>query len=86
MNSIKKRLAGILLVLGMIGGGSLVAAPAAQAYNSWYYEVIRCDYIYTYYTVDYNWWEETFQGKTDYTVYVGYRYQYNWACHNVRPY
>lgn len=83
MNKLKQKVASVGLALGILGAGAVVAAPSAQAYNSWFSETIRCDYIDTYYNVDYDWWEEVFQGKRDYRTYVGTRYQYNWACHQT---
>lgn len=73
----------IALTFGLsFGGGAAFAAPA-HAYTSWYSEVIRCDWVDTYYNVNYNWWEETFQGKRDYRMYIGTKYRYNWACHQT---
>lgn len=81
MKTVYKVLATIALTLGLSFGGSAAFAQPAHAYSSWYTETISCDWIHTYYVVDYNWWEETFQGKRDYRIYISSRYQYNWACH-----
>jgi hypothetical protein len=71
----------LALTLGFTSIGSAAFAEPAHAYSSWYTETIRCDWIDTYYVVDYNWWEETFQGKRDYRIYISSRYQYNYYCH-----
>lgn len=82
MNKLRIILASIALTLGLsFGGGAAFAAPA-HAYTSWYSEVIRCDWVDTYYNVDYNWWEEMW-GNRDYRQYIGTKYRYNWACHNI---
>lgn len=86
MNKLRLILASVALTLALsFGGGAAFAAPA-HAYSSWYSTTISCDWVYTYYNVDYNWWEETFQRKRDYRIYIKSEYRYNWACHNLRPY
>lgn len=77
MNKFKKWVTSVALSLALITGGSIVAAPAAQAYTtSGGYWVYSCNWgtrtWYTYY--DYDWWEETFQWKHDgwYASYTQY--------------
>jgi len=85
MKKIARWFASALAAAGIMVGTVVVApvafAAPAQAYTAWYSESIRCDWIDTYYNVNYDWWEETFQNKRDYRVYISSRYQYNWACH-----
>jgi len=74
----KKTLASILLALGIVATGA-VAANAATTYT---YPQTRCIgsnlYRYTIYRVDYNWYEEVFLGKRDYTYAAwGPLIQYN---------
>lgn len=63
----KKILASILLALGIVTG-TAVASNAATTYT---YPQTRCVgttlYRYYIYHVDYNWYEEVFLGKRDYT-------------------
>lgn len=86
MGKIKQKVASVALALGIGLTGSLAFAAPANAYTAWYSETIRCDWVDTWYNVNYDWWEETFQGKRDYRQYIGTKYRYNWACHNLRPY
>jgi hypothetical protein len=90
MRKIIARLASVLLAIGITFGTVAVApvafATPAHAVNSWYVYKTYCDWVYVYIHYDYDWWEETFQGKRDYDAYQYRYYQYNWYCHNVSPY
>lgn len=82
MNKITKALAAVGLALPLAIGTSMVGAQAAEAATSYTYHYNKCSgtTLYNYYTVrvDYNWWEETFQGKRDYSYsYWGSVIQYN---------
>lgn len=64
MTKLKKIWASIGLTLALLIGG----ATAAQAYSTYTYATYIGNYTYRVYVqVDYDWWEETFQGKRDYT-------------------
>jgi hypothetical protein len=70
LNKVQKALASGALALGLALGGSIGAAQAAEAatYRSGIvWNGGQC-WAVTY--VDYNWWEETFQGKRDTTIYL----------------
>jgi hypothetical protein len=60
--------AGVTLALALGG------AAAAQAATSYTYiaKVNGGPFCGVYQTVDYDWWEETFQGKRDYTRFLYY--------------
>lgn len=66
----KKILTSIVLALSIVTG----TAVASQAYAAYTYPQTRCIgkdlYRYTIIRVDYNWWEEVFEGKRDYTTAV----------------
>ena len=81
MGKIKQRVVSGLLALGILGGGSLAFAAPAQAYTVSERQFVRCPHmmdVYKYY--DFDWWEETFQGKRDYYQYIYSYYKYNSAC------
>lgn len=90
MKRIKRLVLSLMLAFGITAGTVVVApiafATPAQAYSSWTWETIRCDYVYVYRHYDFDWWEEVFQGKRDYDQYLYQYYRYNWACHNLKPY
>lgn len=72
MKKLIARAAAVASALGMIGGASLVMAPAASAYNVYttgYTTVCIGPDLWNarIERVDFDWWEETFQGKRDYT-------------------
>jgi hypothetical protein len=70
MNKVTKALSSVGLALGLALGGGLGAAQAAEAatYRSGIAWMGGQCWAVTY--VDYNWWEETFQGKRDQTIYL----------------
>ena len=71
MNKIKKTLATVGVTAALLVGG----AGAAQAYSTYKDAVYVGNYTYNIYvTVDYDWWEETFQGKRDYRYFSHYMY------------
>jgi hypothetical protein len=61
-----------VLAVPMSAAVNLVGANAAEALTVYTYPGTKCSgpnlYKYTIYRYDYNWVEETFQGKRDYTV------------------
>ncbi len=89
MKNIKRKIATVLMALGVTFGMVAVApvanAAPAHALTTWNKEVVYCDWVYVYRHYDYNWVEEVFQGKRDYDLYLYKYYSYNWYCHNVVP-
>jgi hypothetical protein len=71
MKKIKRTLIALGVALTMLVGGAAAANAATTYRNSIYVG----NYTYeVWYTVDYNWWEETFQGKRDYRYFSHYLY------------
>lgn len=70
MKRIKTAITAIGVAVAMMLGTALIAAPSANAYSytqgpvKWQFDRsgIYCG-VWAY--VDYDWWEETFQGKRD---------------------
>lgn len=81
MNKVFEVALSAMIALGVILGSLLFTAPAAQAYTARYTEYIRCDWVDTWYEVDYDWAEEFFQRKKDVRMYIGTKFRYNAACH-----
>lgn len=82
MNKLKKTLASIGLVAALVLGGGVAqvatAAPA-QAYTDTHWKFVANCMPYPSAWLrwrDYNWWEETFQGKRDGYVFYSYVYRY----------
>jgi hypothetical protein len=73
MNKLKRAAAVAVISLGLVGGSS-VAANAAT-YGSPYKQYVGFGRCAVFMPVDYNWWEEVFQGKHD-----GVEFQYYAAC------
>jgi hypothetical protein len=80
MNKIKKALAGVAVAAAIVTGGAVADVAtshntsAAEAYTytqgpeKWQWDRIYSGgryYCGVWAYVDYNWWEETFQGKRD---------------------
>lgn len=71
MGKIKKIIASIGVTLALLIGG----AAAANAYSTYKNAVYVGNYTYEIWvSVDYDWWEETFQGKRDYRYFSHYIY------------
>ena len=71
MSKFKKIIVSIGVALAMMVGGA-AAANAATTYRN---SVYVGNYTYEIWvTVDYNWWEEVFQGKRDYRYLSHYVY------------
>lgn len=71
MGKIKKIIASIGVTIALLLGG----AAAANAYSTYKDAVYVGNYTYNIYvTVDYDWWEEVFQGKRDYRYLSHYIY------------
>jgi hypothetical protein len=71
MSRFKKIFASISLTFAILLGG----AVAANAYTTYKDAVYVGNYTYAIWvTVDYDWWEETFQGKRDYRFFSHYIY------------
>jgi hypothetical protein len=74
------------ITLGTVAVAPVAFATPAQAVNSWEVQKTYCDWVYVYRHWDFDWWEETFQGKRDYDQYIYSYYRYNPTCHNTYPY
>ncbi len=89
MQKLKRLVLSIFLALGITASTVVVAplafATPAQAVTTWTWSTIRCDWVYYYRHYDFDWWEETFQGKRDYDQFLSKSYRYNWNCHNLYP-
>lgn len=68
MKKMTKTLATGALALGLALGGNVVGAQAAEAATTTYKTVNYSGTCWRVAYVDYNWWEETFQGKRDSTI------------------
>lgn len=68
MNKLTKALATGALALTLALGGNLGAAQAAEAATTRYYISYYNGQCWMTSYTDYNWWEETFQGKRDQTI------------------
>jgi hypothetical protein len=77
MNKLKRTIAAIGTTAAIITGSALIAAPSANAatYGSPYRVNLGFNHCAVFMYVDYNWWEEVFQGKRD-----GAEYQYRVLC------
>lgn len=70
MNKIKRAIVSVGLALSILGGGALIAAPSANAYSytqgpeKWQFDRSG-SYCGVWAYIDYNWWEEVFQGQRD---------------------
>lgn len=81
----KKKLASILVSLGILLGTSVAIAPSASALNVYYKGTTRCyvgvypvlSYTQWFKVYDYNWYEETVLGKRDYSVWSHNDTHYN---------
>lgn len=69
----KKAIASTILTVGLLTGGAAVANAAT--YGSPFKQYVGFGRCAVFMPVDYNWWEEVFQGKRD-----GVEFQYYAAC------
>lgn len=89
MRGLKRTFASVLMAFGILVGAVVVApvatAAPAQALTVTRYETSPyCHYVTVWNRYDYNWWEETFQRKRDYSLAMYTYYRYNLACGTVR--
>lgn len=67
MNKVKKTVTSALLAVGILFGGASVANAATSGYQYFNMGDGNCR-VYAW--TNYNWWEETFQGKKDSYIYL----------------
>lgn len=83
MNKLRKAAAGIAVAAAVITGGAAAdvatshntSTAEAATYGSPYRVNLGFNHCAVFMYVDYNWWEEVFQGKRD-----GAEYQYRVLC------
>lgn len=65
MNKVKKAITGVGVAAGLLVGGVAFAAPANAVTTTYDYYPISANQCQVWAFVNYDWWEETFQGKRD---------------------